>query len=117
MTETLLTGALNHNSNPPKILSSPKQTVCYRPDREIIDDDDYVLNTTPGFRKHVSRKLSEIIDRYSCCRVGELSGGLGVGLCIVAVGWGSWGGGCRMMMIICSEYNSWLLKTCVQKTQ
>ena len=37
--------------------------IFYRPNSLDVEDEDYLLETTPGFRKHVSRKLSEIIDR------------------------------------------------------
>ena len=38
----------------------------YRPDKAIDDENDemHVLHTTPGFRKHIARKLSESLERY-----------------------------------------------------
>ena len=75
--------------------------MCCRPDKEDKDDDDYVLNTTPGFRKHVSRKLSEIIDRYS----------FGLGVFGSGWGWMEWRVG-EDRWTLCSEYSFRLRKTC-----
>ena len=65
------------------------------------DVDLYVLNTTSGFRKHVSRKLSEIIDRYS----------FGVGVFGSGWGWMEWRVG-EDRWNLCSEYSFRLRKTC-----
>ena len=48
------------------IVLSYYNCISFRLDSVTFEENDFLLDTTPGFRKHVSKKLGEIIDRSVC---------------------------------------------------